>query len=450
MGEDGPVAGTLAIVAPSRQGPAPVNQAFIIVRLKRWEERTMAQQALAAELQGPLFGLPEARAFPVNPPSLGQRGFTEPVQLAVGGPDYASAADWGRQLLEAARGVPGLLNPRIDFNENKGQLLLTLDRRKAADLGLDAREVGEALQVLFGGRDITEFIERAEIYEVMVEARREDTASPDDLRKVFLRGHSGEMVALRSVVDLREVGAAAELKRVERSPSVTLLASVAPGAAFGDVVTGLDRLARDTLPPDARLTWLGQAQTFQEAQGNVAFVLALALLIVFLVLAAQFESFIHPAVIMVSVPLAFTGGLIALWLGGQSLNIFGQVGLVLLIGLVAKNGILLVDFANQIRDAGADARTAAVEAGAVRLRPVLMTSVATIFGALPLALATGPGAEGRAAIGIAVIGGMLLSTLLTLFVVPTFYAAVAHYTRPTSWVARRLEQEEREHRRTEV
>jgi multidrug efflux pump len=277
-----------------------------------------------------------------------------------------------------------------------------------------------------------------------VEAQPEDTGLPEDLLNVFLRSDGGELVPLRSVVELRTEGTAAELQRVERTPSVTLTASLGPGGAFGDVIESIEELADRTLPAAARLTFLGQAETYQETQGNVALILGLALLIVYLVLAAQFESFVHPLVIMVTVPLAFTGGLFALLLGGQSLNIYGQVGLVLLIGLVAKNGILLVDFANQIRDRGEDERTAAVRAGELRLRPVLMTSVATIFGAVPLALATGPGAEGRTAIGIAVIGGMLLSTLLTLFLVPTFYAAMARYTRPTGWVSRRLREQEGE------
>jgi multidrug efflux pump len=419
----------------------------MLVRLKPWDQRDMGQQEVAGQLLPALFMLPQARAFAVNPPSLGQGGFVEPVQVAVGAGDYAQAAQWGAQLLQRVAGVPGLINPRIDYNENAPQLLLELNRQAAADLGIDARQVGETLQVLFGGRDVTEFIQGSEIYEVMLEAERRQTATPDDLGNVHLRNRNGELVPLRSVVSVREVGAAPELKRVERSPSVTLSASLAPGAAFGDAINAIAQIARETLPEEARVNFLGQAQTYQEAQGSVALFFGLALLIVYLVLAAQFESFIHPLVIMVTVPLAFTGGLLALLLTGQTLNIFGQVGLILLIGLVAKNGILLVDFANQIRDAGEDERTAAVRAGAVRLRPVLMTSVATVFGAVPLALATGPGAEGRVAIGIAVIGGLTLSTLLTLFVVPTFYGAVARYTRPSSWLTRRLSREEAAHER---
>ncbi|MGE0082546.1 MAG: efflux RND transporter permease subunit, partial [Thiohalomonadaceae bacterium] len=442
--DSGTVAASLAIIAPSRFGPAPVNEAFMIVRLAPWEVRDIPQQAIAGQLLGGLLALPEARAFAVNPPSLGQGGFLEPLQVAVGGPDYATAAAWGRQLLEAVSKLPGVVDPRIDYNESKPQLGIRLDRRRAADLGIDARQVGETLQVLFGGRDVTEFIEAARIYEVMVQAERSDTASPADLRRVFLRTGDGALVPLHSLMTVEEQGSPPELRRVNRSPSVTLSASLAPGVAFGDVLAQVEQLAAEVLPQGARLTWLGQAEIYREAQGNVALVTALALLIVFLVLAAQFESFLHPLVIMTTVPLAFTGGLMALWLGGQSFNIFAQVGLVLLIGLVTKNGILLVEFANQIRDRGQDVRSAALAAGAVRLRPVLMTSVATIFGAVPLALATGPGAEGRTAIGIVVIGGMVLSTLLTLFVVPTLYALLAPYTRPTSHWRRRLEEAERD------
>jgi multidrug efflux pump len=442
MGGNGPVSGVLAIVAPARQGPAPVNQAFVIVRLKPWDEREQKQQAVVAQLLPPLFMLPEARAFAINPPSLGQGGFAEPVQVAVGGLDYADAARYGAQLLQKVAGVPGLLNPRIDYNERSPQLRLQLDRERAADLGIDARQVGGALQAMFGGFEVTDFIQGSQLYKVMLEAERGAAASPDDVKDVWLRSRGGQLVPLSSVATLQETGTAAELVRVNRSPSVTLKATLAPGAPFGDVIGAIDRIARETLPPEARVTFLGEAQTYQEAQGSIALFFGLALLIVYLVLAAQFESFIHPLVIMVAVPLAFTGGLLALFLTGHTLSIYGQVGLILLIGLVAKNGILLVDFANQFRDAGGDDRSAAIEAGRVRLRPVLMTSVAAIFGAIPLALATGPGAEGRIAIGIAVIGGLTLSTLLTLFVVPTFYAAVARYTRPGGWLARRLREEE--------
>lgn len=438
----GAVESSLAIIAPSRLGPAPVNEAFMIVRLAPWDERDQPQQAIAGRLLGELLALPEARAFAVNPPSLGQGGFLEPLQLAIGGPDYATAAQWGERLLSELAAIPGVVSPRLDYNENKPQLRVRLDRRRAADLGIDARQVGEALQVLFGGRDVTEFIEASRIYEVMLEAERSDTRTPDDLRRVFLRTREGALVPLHSVMSVEERGSPPELRRVNRSPSVTLSATLAPGVAFGDVLARIEALAVATLPESARLTWLGQAEVYREAQGNLALITALALLIVFLVLAAQFESFLHPLVIMTTVPLAFTGGLLALWLSGQTFNIFGQVGLVLLIGLVTKNGILLVEFANQIRDRGVDVRSAALQAGAVRLRPVLMTSVATIFGAVPLALASGPGAEGRTAIGMVVIGGMLLSTLLTLFLIPALYTLVAPHTRPTRFWRRALENEE--------
>ncbi len=442
--QGGPVEDVLSIVAPGQEGPGAVNEAFIIVRLAPWDVRELPQQALTGQLMPQLLSLPGARAFAVNPPSLGQGGFDAPVQVAIGGPDYETAAQWGVQLLAAAGQNPFLVNTRLDYNQNRPQLQLRIDRRKAADLGIDARTIGEALQVLFGGQDVTDFIEQAEIYEVVVEAEPSDTQTPDDIRNVFLRTDDERLVPLRSVVSLREVGAPTELTRVDRSPSVTLSASLAPGIAYGDAIERLESLIATELPGEARITWLGQAENYQEASGSIYWVMGLALLIVYLVLAAQFESFLNPLVILLAVPMAFTGGLLALWLASDSFNIFAQVGLVLLIGLVAKNGILLVDFANQIRDTGRDVREAALEAGAVRLRPILMTSVATIFGALPLALATGPGAEGRTTIGIVVIGGMLLSTLLTLFVVPTLYAAVAPYTRPTGTISRQLAKQEAE------
>lgn len=445
--EPGPVADVLSIVAAGREGPGAVNQAFIIVRLQNWAQREMSQQRLQQILMPQLLMLPGARAFAVNPPSLGQGGFEAPVQVAIGGPDYETAARWGEGVLKQAEQMPFLVNTQLDYNQRQPQVQVRVDRRRAADLGIDAQTIGEALQILFGGQDITDYIEHAEVYEVMVEAEPADTETPEDIKNVFLRTREGRLVPLRTVVSLSEVGAPTELKRVDRSPSVTLSASLAATASYGDAVDQVGDMLRSSLPTDARIRWVGQAENYQEAGSAVAFVMAMALLIVYLVLAAQFESFLHPIVIMLSVPLAFTGGLLALWLSGDTFNIFGQVGLVLLIGLVAKNGILLVDFANQIRDAGSAVRDAALQAGEVRLRPILMTSVATIFGALPLALATGPGAEGRTTIGITVMGGMLLSTVLTLFVVPTFYAALARFTRPPSALTRTLDEQEAENPR---
>ncbi|WP_303908507.1 efflux RND transporter permease subunit [Thiohalomonas denitrificans] len=445
-GGDGPVDNVLSIVAAGREGAGAVNQAFLIVDMKHWEERDIPQQQLQAELFPQLLMLPGARAFAVNPPSLEQGGFEAPVQVAIGGPDYQTAARWGQMLLEQMEQMPLLVDTRLDYNQRQPQVQLRVDRRRAADLGIDARTIGEALGILFGGQDITDFIDDAEIYEVIVEAESGDADTPDDINNVFLRTSGERLVPLRSIVSLTEVGTPTELKRVDRSPSVTFNASLAPGIAYGDAIDSLEAIMAETLPPQARIRWIGQAENYQEAGSAVVFVMLMALLIVYLILAAQFESFLHPLVMMLSVPLAFTGGLFAIWIAGDSFNIFSQVGLVLLIGLVAKNGILLVDFANQIRDAGEDVRSAALRAGEVRLRPILMTSVATIFGALPLALATGPGAEGRTTIGITVIGGMLLSTLLTLFVVPTLYAAVAPYTKPGNYLAKKLAKEEREHR----
>ncbi len=441
---EGPVDDVLSIVAAGREGQGAVNEAFIIVDLKHWDERTTPQQRLQGELFPQLMMLPGARAFAVNPPSLGQGGFEAPVQVAIGGPDYDTAARWGEAILSRAEQMPSLVNTRLDYNQLQPQLQLRIDRRKAADFGIDARTIGQTLGILFGGEDITDYIEQSEIYEVVVEAEPADTDTPEDIKNVFLRTDDDRLVPLRSFVSITEMGVPTALKRIDRSPSVTLSASLAPGTAYGDAIDRLETALTETLPPEARIRWIGQAENYQEAGSAVLFVMLMALVIVYLILAAQFESFLHPLVMMLAVPLAFTGGLFALWLAGDSFNIFGQVGLVLLIGLVAKNGILLVDFANQIRDAGEDVRTSALRAGEVRLRPILMTSVATIFGALPLALATGPGAEGRTTIGITVIGGMLLSTLLTLFVVPTLYAAVAPYTRPRSYLARRLAREERE------
>ncbi len=441
--EDGVVDRTISIVGLSGAGPAQVNSGLMIVQLAPWGARERGQQAIMARLQRKLAGLPGAQAFAVNPPSLGQREFQQPVQFVVGGPDYDTAYDWAQTVLAQSRGLDSLINPRLDYNERDPQVRPTVDRQKAADLGVDARELGRTLQFLFGEQDVTDFTREAQSYEVMLQAVPEARETPGDLLDVYLRGTGGELVQLRSFVSLEEVGAPAELRRVNRLPSVTLQGIPAPGTSLGAALADLDRIAAQRLPERARISYLGFSQELKQQSGQIYLVFGLALLIVFLVLAAQFESFIHPAIILISVPLAVTGGLAGLLLTGQSFNIFSQIGLVLLIGLLAKNGILIVEFANQLRSEGRDVHSAIVEAGEVRLRPILMTSIATIMGAVPLALASGPGAEGRIAIGVVVIFGVAVATLLALFVVPVLYRLLAGLTRDREAVARDLQRQER-------
>jgi multidrug efflux pump len=277
---------------------------------------------------------------------------------------------------------------------------------------------------------------------VIVQARADDRRTPTDLANIFVRADgSGELVPLSALVHLDEGAAAPELRRYDRLPSITISASLAEGYDLGSAITYMQEIATETLPPEASLSFSGQSREFLETSGGIAITFAMALLIVYLVLAAQFESFIHPLIIMLSVPMAVSGALLALWLTGNSLNIYSQVGVILLIGLMAKNGILIVEFANQLRDEGRTIRDAVVDASTLRLRPIVMTVLSTMLGALPLVLASGAGAESRSAIGIVVIGGLGIASLLTLFVTPVLYDLLARFTKPLNAVEQELDRE---------
>jgi multidrug efflux pump len=285
-------------------------------------------------------------------------------------------------------------------------------------------------------------VDRGREYPVIVQARADDRRTPTDLANIFVRsGGSNELVPLTALVHLNENAAAPELRRFDRLPSITIQAALAEGYDLGSAIRFMQQVAAETLPPEAKLGYAGQTQQFLETSGGVAVTFALALLIVFLVLAAQFESFMHPLIIMLSVPLAVSGALLSLWLTGNSLNVYSQIGIILLIGLMAKNGILIVEFANQLRGEGRSIRAAVLEASALRLRPIVMTVVATILGAVPLVIATGAGAESRAAIGIVIVGGLGIASLLTLFVTPVLYDLLARYTLPINAVERELERQ---------
>ncbi|MFC7737444.1 efflux RND transporter permease subunit [Roseomonas sp. GCM10028921] len=420
------------------QRPPQGNIANMFIRLSGWESRTRKQQAIAQELFPRLTAIPGARAFPLNPPSLGQRGFQPPIQFVIGGPDYATLVGWRDRFLERASTNGKLLNLDNNFRETKPEIRVGIDRRKAADLGVSIQAVGRTIETMLGSREVGTYVEAGEEYKILLQAREGDRGTPYDLENIFVRTGGGGLVPLSNVVSLSERARPQSLAREDRVRAITITATPAPGYSLGEALDYLDGLAREVLPPDARIAYRGQSLEFRESSGSLAITFAMALLVVFLVLAAQFESFIHPFVILLSTPLAVTGGLLALHLTGGSLNIFSQIGMVMLIGLMAKNGILVVEFANQLRDEGRSVHDAVLEASVVRLRPILMTSIATVLGAVPLALATGAGAESRQALGVVIVGGITLSTLVTLYAVPALYLLLAPYTRPVGAIAARL------------
>ncbi|MBI3495704.1 MAG: efflux RND transporter permease subunit [Proteobacteria bacterium] len=444
--DDGTALRVFANIAPSFGRPGDVKQAFITVRLKPWSERTRKQQDIVRGLFAKLNGMPGVRAVAINQPSLGQF-FQQPVQVVLGGSSYEELVGWRDALMDRMRQNPGLQNISADYDPTKPQLRVVIDRARAADQGVAIDELGRTLETMLGGRIVTTFSDRGDEYNVIVQTSAENRAQPRDLTNIFVRSQTTRtLVPLNSLVTLRDVADAAELNRVDRLRSVTILSSLAPGYSLGEALSFVEQVVASELPPQARLTYKGESREFRESTSALYFTFGMALIVVFLVLAAQFESWIHPLVIMLTVPLAVTGALGGIWFSGVTLNVYSQIGMIMLVGIVAKNGILIVEFSNQLR-AGGKAVTAAVhEAAVIRLRPILMTSIATAFSALPLAYATGAGAESRQAIGVVVVFGVLFATLLTLFVVPVFYSLLAGYTKPSSHVSdliNRLEHGER-------
>ncbi len=418
------------------------NRGFVVGRLADWAERERSQQAIVGELIPKISGISGARAFPVSPAGLGLRGSNTPLRVVIGGPDFQSAKEWADDIVRRAEGNTRLQNLEVDFEENQPQLTLRVDRDRADDLDIPLETIAQTLQTLLASREVTEYIDRGREYPVILQARLEDRRSPTDLTNIFVRGGSGDrLVPLTALVSAEEAAAAPSLRRYDRLPAVTITASLADGYDLGAAISYIEAIALDTLPAEAHLGFAGQSREFLEAKGGILLTFALALLIVFLVLAAQFESWIHPLIIMLTVPLAVAGALFALYFTGLSLNVYSQIGVVLLIGLMAKNGILIVEFANQLRDEGHSVRDAVVEASVLRLRPIVMTVVSTVLGAVPLVIASGAGAESRIAIGTVIIGGLSLASVLTLVLTPVLYDLLARFTRPASVIGRELEAE---------
>jgi multidrug efflux pump len=453
--DQGVVASTLTIVAPGFQRPAPVNAGLLIVRLKPWEERKISQVALQRELQGRLQAVIGARVIVVNPPSLGQRGFAnQPVQFVLGGPDYETIKGWRNTLIQNVQQTGKVLNLDSDFRESQPDLRVRIDRSRAADLGISVEAIGKTLELMFGEREVSQYVDRGIEYSVIVQARGQDRNNPQDLKNVFVRTSTGttigaaagpgELVPLSNLVTLAEVAGPQGLNRVDRLRSITVQGTPAPGVSLGEALAVMEQAARDVLPPDVKIGYNGQSKEFKQTSSSIYITFGVALLVVFLVLAAQFESWVAPITIMLAVPLALTGGLAALLLTGQTLNVYSQIGMILLIGIMTKNGILIVEFTNQLREEGKALPEAVLEASVTRLRPILMTSIATVFGAVPLMLSGGAGAESRQAIGTVIVGGVSLSTFFTLFIVPSLYLLIGAYTKPRNFIIEELERQERE------
>ncbi len=412
---------TFAVVAPGLERPSPVNFGITFSQLKLWDERTRKTQQITASLAPQLFALPGVFAFPINPPSLGQNFRNPPLQYVVQAGSYEALDDIVTKLLAKARESKAIANPDSDLRLNKPQLSVDIDREKASSVGVDVETIGRTLETLLGGRQVTRFKREGKQYDVVVQLEAKDRSRPVDLTSIYVRTRDGQLVQLANLVKVNETVSAKELNHFNRQRAAIISANIAPGYTLGEALDTMDKAAAEVLPASARTELDGVSREFRESGASLVFAFALALVFIYLMLSVQFESFVSPFVIILTVPLAALGALLALLLTGGTLNVYSKVGLVMLIGLITKHGILIVEFANQLREKGMPKAEAIVEAAALRLRPILMTTGAMVLGAVPLALATGAGAEARQPIGWVIVGGLMVGTLFTLYVIPTAY-----------------------------
>ncbi|MBA4741242.1 MAG: efflux RND transporter permease subunit [Azoarcus sp.] len=433
----------LLVISPLGGNDAPVyNIGMAIVVLADWNARRPANEIMS-EVRGALSDLTGIRASVFMRQGFSQSNQT-PVQFVIGGAgSYDELAGWRDTLLDKLEADnPGLIDVDWDYKETQPQLEVKIDYDRAGALGVNIDTIGRTLETMLGSRRITNYIEGGREYDVVVEGERDRQRSPDALENLYVRSdRSGELIPLSNLVELEDFADSRSLSRYNRVRAITISANLGEGLTLGVALEHLEGLAREHLPENVVIDYKGQSLDYQSAGGSVVFIFALGLLVVFLVLAAQFESWVHPFVIILGVPFAVGGGLFGLWVTGSTLNLYSQIGLVMLIGLAAKNGILIVEFANQLRDEGREFHDAVVEASVIRLRPVLMTGITTVAGAVPLILAAGAGAETREVIGVVVFFGVAVSTVLTLFVIPLFYELLARNTGSPDDIKHRLEAE---------
>ena len=415
----------------ANMGNPTVGQGSVVYRAVDWDERKRTTLEIARELGGKFNSLPGVNAFPITPPSLGQ-GFRErPLNFVIQTSDsYQNLNQLTRQLMDEVAKNPGILSPDVDLRLNKPELRIEVDRVKAAELGVSIEVVARTIETMLGGRVVTRYKRDAEQYDVIVQTLAASRNTPDDIDVIQVRGRNDTMVPLSSLVKVRESVSPRELNHFGQRRSVSITANLAPDYSLGEAIKFMDEAAAKVLKPGYTTELNGTSREFKNSQGALVVVFVLALLFIFLVLSAQFESFIDPFVIMLSVPLSTIGALLALKFTGGSLNVYSQIGLITLVGLITKHGILIVEFTNQLREKGMDMQEALIKASAQRLRPILMTTGAMVLGAVPLALATGAGAESRTQIGWVIVGGMSLGTLLAVFVVPTMYSLLARKSVP--------------------
>jgi multidrug efflux pump len=411
-------------------GPGNVTNGFMFLNLKPHHDRDKSQQQIVQELFPQLISIPGVLAFVINPPSIGGRFSSSPVEYVLQADSYDALSQGVGIMMGEASKLGYLVNLDTDLRLNKPQLDITIDRERASGLGVSVADVGTTLETLLGGRAVTNFKRGTKQYDVVLQMKPAARATPDAIREIYIRG-SGGMVQLANVVRVEETLSPKELNHYNRVRSATITANLAPGVSLSDALGDLDRIAAEKLPAGLKREFAGQSLEYKSSSSSLYFMFILAILFIYLVLAAQFESFVHPFTILLSVPLAVFGALLTLFIFKQSLNIYSQIGLIMLIGLVTKNAILIVEFSNQLRARGRPLSEAVIEAATIRLRPILMTSFSTIFGVLPIAMGIGAGGESRMPLGLVVVGGVFFSTFLTLVLVPVVYTLLARFTKAT-------------------
>jgi multidrug efflux pump len=421
-------------------GTSGTNSGIIIVSLAPWQERQVTTAEVMASMMRDWNDVPGVRAFPFMRSGMSRGGGGQPIQFVLGGSTYEELAQWRDIMLEKIAANPAFVRVDTDLKETQPQVVVRIDKNRAAELGVSVQNIGRSLAAMMSERRVTTYVVDGEEYDVMLQAQEEQRATPTDVSNIYVRSErSGQLIPLANLLITENTAGPAQLNRYNRLRALTITSNLADNYSLGEALDFLDQTARAALPETAQIDYKGESLEYKEASGDLYFTFGIALLIVFLVLAAQFESFVHPSVIMVTVPLAVAGALLGLFLTGKTLNIYSNIGIVMLIGIAAKNGILIVEFINQLRDKGMTFDEAVLEASRIRFRPILMTTVSTAMGALPLIMAVGAGSESRVTLGIVIFSGVTFATMLTLFVVPALYTVIARRTQSPGAVAQKLE-----------
>ncbi len=430
---------SFSIQSPAFNGNAGDQTGFVIMILEDWNDRTVTAQKALGEIRKVLAGIPDVRVFPFMPGF--RRGSNEPVQYILGGSDYTELKSWAEKMEAVAASSPYMTGVDINYSEKTPELVVSVDKQRAAELGISVQDISDTLEVMLGGKSVTSFVDRGEEYDVYLRGDENSFNNAADLSQIYMRTENGDLVTLDTVTKIEEVASAIRLAHYNKQKAITITANLKDGATLGQALEFLDQQAFSMLPNDITVSYSGESKDFKENQSSVAVVFALALLVAYLVLAAQFESFINPLVIMFTVPMGVFGGFLGLFIMGQGMNVYSQIGMIMLIGMVTKNGILIVEFTNQLRDRGVAFEKAIIDASARRLRPILMTAFTTLAGSIPLILSTGAGYESRVAVGTVIFFGMAFATLVTLFVIPAMYRLISGKTQAPGHVEAELNKE---------